>query len=132
MTAMGQPDPDLGPAQTGSAATVRGVALLARFLIEIALFVGVGYSVDRASDGGWQRGVVAACAVVAVAVVWAAFLSPRAPYKSSRGIRVAVEAVLFGGCGAALWALGHPWAGAALAAVWAVDRVVLASVRPVT
>lgn len=132
MTATGQPDPDFGPSQTGTAATVRGVALLMRFVLELALYVGVAYSAYWASDGGWARGIAAGAAVVAVGVVWSAWLSPRAPHKGSRGVRVLVEAVLFGGCGAALWALGHPWAGAALAAAWAVDRAVLARVHPVT
>jgi hypothetical protein len=132
MTATGQPDPDVGPAQAGAAATVRGVALLVRFLLELALYVGVAYSAYWASHGGWARGIAAGVAVVAVGVVWSAWLSPRAPHKPPRRFRVLIEAVLFGGCGAALWALGHPWAGAALAGAWAVDRAVLASVRPVT
>jgi hypothetical protein len=129
MTATGQPDPDVGPAQEGTAATVRGVALLVRFLLELALYVAVASCVYTIS-GGWWRGIAAGAAVVAVGVVWSRWLSRRAPHRPSERVRVLGEVLLFVGCGAALATIGRPWLGVALAAAWAVDRLVLASVRP--
>ncbi|WP_165350492.1 YrdB family protein [Xylanimonas protaetiae] len=132
MTATGQPDPDLGPVQEGPAAIVRGVALLARFLLELALYVTVAYVVYTVSGRGSLRGIAAGAAVVAVGAVWSVWLSRRATHRPAEPVRLLLEVLLFAGCGAALWGLGHPVLGAALVAAWVADRVVLASVRPVT
>ncbi|ACZ30477.1 hypothetical protein Xcel_1446 [Xylanimonas cellulosilytica DSM 15894] len=130
MTATAQPDPDLPAPSEGGHPAVRGVALLARFLLELALLAGVWWCVFTASGDHWWRWLLAGLAPVAVGIAWGAWLSPRAPYKPAEPVRVLIEALLFGGLGSALWALGHPWVGVALAGAWAVDRAVLSAVRP--
>lgn len=129
MTGPGEPDPDFPPAREGGRAQARGVALVLRFALELALLFAVGWCAGTAAGSHWWRWVVALGATVVVAVVWGSWLSPRAPHRPSEPVRFLVEAMLFLGTGGWLWALGHPLLGAALAGLWLVDRVVLAALR---
>lgn len=127
MTATGQPDPDLGPTAEGPGAVVRGLALLTRFALEIALLVAVAWCAYAAAGPG-LRWPAAVLAPIVVGVVWGMWLSPRAAHRPSPVVRVLIEAVLFGGAGVVLWALGHPLPGGLLAWAWVVDRAALAVV----
>jgi len=130
MTGPGEPDPDFSPAPEGRAAEVRGVALVVRFALELALFFAVGWCAWTAAGDHWWRWLLAVAAPVAAGVMWGSWLSPRAPHRPPEPVRVLIEAVLFLGVGGWLWALGRPVPGAALAALWVLDRVVLAALRP--
>ncbi|PZR52503.1 hypothetical protein DNL40_11490 [Xylanimonas oleitrophica] len=124
-------DPDLGCALDVEHQVVRGVAMVLRFLLEIAMLVAVGWCAwATVVPHGW-RWAAASLAPVVVAALWATYLSPRAPRRPSETVRVLVELVLFFGAGAWLWTLGQPVLGAALALAWLVDRAVIAtSSRP--
>ncbi|WP_425953902.1 YrdB family protein [Xylanimonas sp. McL0601] len=131
MTAMGQPDPDLPSGLDVTSSGWRGVALLVRFVLELALLAGVAWSVWTACGEHWWRWPAAAIAPVVVGIMWGAWLSPRAPHRPAEPVRVLIEALLFGGVGGMLWWHGHPWLGVALAGAWALDRAVIAtSSRP--
>ena len=131
MTATGQPDPDLSSALDVASAGWRGVALLVRFALELALLAGVAWTAWTASGAHWWRWPAVVLAPVALGILWSAFLSPRAPRRPAEPVRVLIEAVLFGGVGGMLWWHGHPWLGVALAGTWALDRAVIAtSSRP--
>lgn len=65
-------------------------------------------------------------APAAVIAIWATFLSLKARVTIPPSARVVLEAFLFGGIGYLLWQAGAPTTGAALAALWLLDRVVLA------
>ncbi|MCF4121380.1 YrdB family protein [Antribacter sp. KLBMP9083] len=105
---------------------VRSIALIVRFLLELALVVASAWSAWSLADGVW-RWVLALLVPAAVVVVWGRFLSPRAPVALPFAVRIAMETGLFVGAAVALWAAGAPMAGVALAVVWALDRVVLAA-----
>ena len=104
---------------------MRTTALLLRFLLELALLAGVVYVGWTLADGGW-RIPTAAFALAVVIALWGTFLSPKARVSIPGWARVVLEVLLFGGVGYLLWQTGAPTTGAALAAVWALDRVVLA------
>jgi len=42
------------------------------------------------------------------AVIWGAFVAPRARWPVPLGARVAIELALFGAASLALWSAGHP------------------------
>ncbi len=107
-----------------SLARVRTTALVLRFLLELALAAGAGYAAWNLADGGWRLAAVLLAPAVVIAL-WATFLSPKAPVAVPAWAQVATEAALFGGIGYLCWRAGAPAAGVALAAVWAVDRLVL-------
>lgn len=104
---------------------MRTTALLLRFLLELALLAAAAFLAWTLADGGWRL-PLAVLTPVAIAVVWGTFLSPKARVTIPGWARVAFEALLFVGSGYLLWRVGSPTAGAALAVVWVLDRVVLA------
>lgn len=104
------------------------VALGLRFLIELALLAGAATATVRLVPG-WPGWVAAVVAVVVLAIVWGLLLSPKARFDIRTVGRLCLEALLFGGVGAALWASGLGVAGVALFAVWALDRIALAALN---
>jgi hypothetical protein len=79
--------------ETGTFTPLLGLALTVRFVLELALLVGVGVL-------AWQiavpwRWVAVIAGPLAVAVVWGLFLSPKATITLPAGAQFAVEAVLF-------------------------------------
>ncbi|MGW2091104.1 DUF2568 domain-containing protein [Promicromonospora sukumoe] len=103
---------------------MRTTALVVRFLLELALATAAGYAAWNLADGGWRIAAVVLAPVVVIAL-WATFLSPKAPVVIPLWAKLVLEAALFGGVGYLCWRAGAPVAGAALAAVWVVDRFVL-------
>ncbi|MFD7312174.1 YrdB family protein [Promicromonospora sp. NPDC059942] len=103
---------------------MRTTALVVRFLLELALATGAGYAAWNLADGGWRLAAVV-LAPAAVIALWATFLSPKAPVAIPAWAQIGMEAALFGGVGYLCWRAGVPAAGVTLAAVWAVDRLVL-------
>ncbi|GAA4486802.1 YrdB family protein [Microbacterium panaciterrae] len=115
----GAPDPflDGGPALR--------TALVVRFLLELALLAGAATAAWRLVPGevSW---LAASATIIAFAVVWGLFLSPKAKIGIPPAGRMCLEIVLFGGVGAALWVTGLGGAGAVLVVIWILDLVALA------
>ena len=99
-----------------AASPLRKAALVVRFLLELALLAGVAVLVLRLVPDWWGW-VVAAVAVVAVAVLWGLFLSPKAPVPLPPLAGLALEAGLF--------AVGLGIPAAIGVAAWILDRAVL-------
>lgn len=114
-----QPDPFL------RASPARAVALAVRFLLELALLVGVATLVLQLLPEWWGW-VAAIGAVVVVAVIWGLFLSPKASVPLPPPAAIAVEALLFLGTGAGLFAFGFGVPAAIGAVAWILDRIALA------
>ena len=72
---MATPDPFL------DAPPEHAAVLVVRFLLELALLTCVGVLVWQAASGGW-RWIAVPVAVAAVATLWWALLSPKAPGPS--------------------------------------------------
>jgi hypothetical protein len=116
------------------AAGVRGggartIALLVRFIVELALLIAAFAGAWRLTTGGWQWATGIAAAVV-VAVVWALFLSPKAEYQLPVAARIAIETALV--CAvAALLAVGGLTVVAVIGLlVWLVDRIAVSLLDP--
>lgn len=113
-------DPDI------SASPARAVLLTVRFLVELALLAGTAVLVWRvAPTGGWQW-VAVILGPILVAVVWGLFLSPKAAVTIPSIAALMIEAGLFLGVGAGLFAVGLAVPAAIGVAVWALDRLLLA------
>ena len=104
---------------------MRTTALLLRLLLELALLGSAAYLGWALADGGWRL-PVAVLAPAAVIALWGTLLSPKARVTVPGWTRVTLEVLLFCGAEYLIWQTGAPTAGAALAAVWVLDRVVLA------
>lgn len=69
------------------------LAVLA-FVVELALFGGVGAIAYRSVDGGATAWLAAVGATVAVVVLWGLFVAPKARFRLGAAARVAVTALL--------------------------------------
>ena len=86
---------------------LRGVTLTVRFLCELAMLAALAYWGFRVGDGigAWVLGVGAP---LLAAVVWGAWVAPKARWPVPILTRVAIELVLFGAGTAALAVAGQP------------------------
>lgn len=100
------------------------LALIVRFLLEIALLVGVGVLAWQ-NFTAWRWVAVILCPL-AVAVIWGLFLSPKAAIALPTVAQFAIEAALFLGTAMGLLLIGFPVVALIGAVVWLVDRIGLA------
>ncbi|GGL63006.1 YrdB family protein [Halocalculus aciditolerans] len=103
------------------------VALAARFLLELGALAALGYWGWVAGDTVASRAVLAAGAPLAAAVVWGAFVAPRARYRLADPARLLVELAVFGAATAGLSLAVSAAAAFAYAALVAVDEAWLAA-----
>lgn len=93
-----------------------------RFLLELAMLAALAVA------GASVSPVAAVALPLAAAVVWGAWVAPKARRRLPDPWRLAVELALFGAAGALLAASGRPVLGVALVALAAADAVGLRSV----
>ena len=85
------------------------LALLAvtAFVVELALFLGVGAVAYEVADGGLAGAAAAVVAVAVVLTVWGLFIAPKARLRLTTAPRAAVSVLLCLGTGWGLIATGH-------------------------
>ena len=81
------------------------------FVVELALFCGVGAIAYELAGGGLTGWLAAAVATVAILVLWGLLVAPKARRRLATGPRLVVTAALCVGTAAGLLATGHPWWG---------------------
>jgi hypothetical protein len=88
----------------------------------LAMLAALAYGGFRLGNGvtSWLFGIGAP---VIAAVVWGAFIAPKAGRRLSGAARVALELVLFGTAAVLLAAAGQPWLAVVLAVVAVVTSV---------
>ena len=81
------------------------------FVVEVALFGGVGVVAHDVLGGGVVGWVGAVVATGGVLVLWGLLMAPKARFRLTQGPRVLVALVLTVGTGLGLVQAGHPWWG---------------------
>jgi Protein of unknown function (DUF2568) len=86
---------------------LRGVTLTVRFLCELAMLAALAYWGFTVGDGigTWVLGLGAP---LMAAVVWGAWVAPKARWPVPMPVRVVIELVLFGAAAGALAVAGQP------------------------
>jgi hypothetical protein len=86
---------------------LRGITLTVRFLCELAMLAALAYWGFRVGDGvgAWVLGI---CAPLLAAVVWGAWVAPKARWPVPIPTRVLLELILFGAAAGALAIAGQP------------------------
>ena len=109
-------------------ATIRRAAaanLAVRFLVELGAYASLGCW-GAATGSTWPvRAALGALAPIAVMLVWARYLSPRAPRRLSDPAALIAELAIFAAAAAALSACGQPELAAAFAVLAAVNTVLV-------
>ncbi len=111
------------------AGAVRNVNLLLRFLLELAVYVAVGWWGFTRSPDLAVKLALGLAGPILFAVVWAVFASPRAVRPLHGRTLAALEIAWFGAGAAALAATGQVVPAIALAALYAVNVLALSPWR---
>ncbi|WP_223693730.1 DUF2568 domain-containing protein [Leifsonia poae] len=106
-------------------AALRGANSVLRFLLELAALASLGVWGYQATSILAAQLLLAIAAPLAAAVLWGAFIAPRAPIVLPAAGRTALEVVVFGSATLALVALGEPVLATVLAALAVVNIVLL-------
>lgn len=104
-----------GPTGAPGAERVSTPGLLAlavtAFVVELALFGGVGAIAHRAAGGGLRGWFAAVLATAAVLLLWGLLVAPKARFRLGPAARVAVSAALCVGTAYGLVQADRPWWG---------------------
>ena len=99
---------------------IKSLALLVRFLLELAALAAVGW-------WGFEVNVLLGLgAPLLVAVVWGAFISPKAAVPVPKVVWAGLQVLVFGAAALALTAVAPGWVAAAFVAVVVLDSAALA------
>lgn len=108
---------------------LRGVTLTVRFLTELAMLAALAYWGFNAG-GGIGAWVLGLGAPAAAAVVWGAFVAPKAIRPVSVPVRLAIELVVFGAAAIGLAVSGQVVLAVVLAVAAAVSSLLNAFTEP--
>jgi hypothetical protein len=106
-------------------ALVQSVNLAVRFLLELSLLVVFGMWGFRAGGSTLVKWLLGLGLPLLAAVLWGMLLAPAARNRLQEPWRLIAEVVLFGLAVAALFSIGLRNWGWALAAVFAVNRLLI-------
>jgi len=112
---------------------LRGITLTVRFLCELAMLAGLANWGTHVADGvaAWLLGIGAP---VMAAVVWGAFVAPKAKWPAPVPFRLAIELALFGTGAFGFAVAGQPVIAVALAVAGLVTSLINAlqesAIRP--
>ena len=100
------PTPGHGP-ELVSTPSLLALAVVA-FVVEVALFGGVGAIAFHAAGGGWAGWLAALAATGLVLLVWGLFVAPKGRLRLGTGARVLLSGALCVGTAYGLVAAGWP------------------------
>ncbi len=104
---------------------LRSANLGLRFLLELASLAALAAWGFHTGDSLPADLVLGVGAPLAAAVLWGAFIAPKARFPVPLGVRVVLELVVFGSAAVALWAAGWHTAALAFAAAVIVSEALL-------
>lgn len=99
--------------------------LALRFLLELATLGALAYWGFSQGQSWLVRLLVGLGLPGLVAVLWGAFVSPKAPRRLSDPARLGLELVIFGSGAVALWLAGRPRLAVGLAVLVVLNEVLL-------
>jgi hypothetical protein len=86
---------------------IKGANPALRFLLELCALVALAYWGFETGGGAIAKVALGIGAPLVAAVVWGAFVAPRAPVKPPGVVVLLLEVLVFGSAAAALAATGH-------------------------
>src|SRR5690349_2602640 len=103
-------------------AIVQSANLALRFLLELCALAALAFWGYHAGTGWVARIGLAVGAPLLAAIVWGAFVAPKATIAVPGPARLALELAVFGAAAAGLYAAGHPALAWALGLAFAINR----------
>jgi hypothetical protein len=105
---------------------IESLALLVRFLIELAALGAVGYWGFKTGDSTLMQWVLGVGAPLLVAVVWGMFIAPKATVEVPKPMWIGLQVLVFGAAALALAAVAPDQLAAIFLAVVVADSAALA------
>ncbi len=105
--------------------TLRAANLALAFLLELCALAALGYWGWRVGQSWPMRLLLGLGAPVLAAVVWGAFVAPKAAVTVPGPVRFALGVVVFGVAALALWAAAQPTLALVFIVVAVINRVLI-------
>ncbi len=99
--------------------------LALRFLLELSALVALGYWGFQATTSTIANILLGIGAPLLAAIIWGAFVAPKAARRTQDPVRLLIEVLVFGAASLALVSVTQPLLGLALATVYAVNRALI-------
>ena len=96
-----------------------------RFILELSALVSLGYWGFKVGNGWLIKVLLGLGVPLVAALVWGAFIAPKAPYPPARSIRLVLEFLVFGSAALALVLADHKPLGLFFAAVVLMNELLL-------
>lgn len=96
-----------------------------RFMLELCALAGLGYWGATSGRGPLTKTLLGIGAPLAAAVIWGAFVAPKASVPVSEPIRLLLEVLVFGSAVVALYRAGRPTLALVFAAAVVINRVLM-------
>ncbi|TMV46851.1 DUF2568 domain-containing protein [Paenibacillus mesophilus] len=104
---------------------VQYAVVAVRFLLELAALGALGYWGFRSGTGLPMKLALGIGAPLAAAVVWGAFVAPKASFPVAVPVRVLLELCVFGSATAALYASGRSTLAAVFLTIALIDTALI-------
>ena len=104
---------------------IKGVNLALRFLLELCALGALGYWGLKTGGGAVAKITLGIGAPLVAAVVWGAFLSPRAAVTLPGSLVLLLQALVFTSGAAGLAATGHPMLALVFGLIVAVNAALM-------
>ncbi|MDF2716644.1 MAG: hypothetical protein K0R28_3569 [Paenibacillus sp.] len=104
---------------------VPNIVLAVRFLLELAALGALGYWGFRTGTVLPMKLLLGTAAPLAAAIVWGAFIAPKASFPVAVPVRVLLELCVFGSATAALYASGRSTLAVVFLAIALIDTALI-------
>jgi hypothetical protein len=105
--------------------SIKGANLALRFLLELCALVALAYWGFETGSGAIAKFALGISAPLVAAVVWGAFVAPRAPVKPPGVVILLLEVLVFGSAAAALVVTGDRTLALAFAVVVVINAILM-------
>lgn len=105
--------------------TIQSLNLAGRFLLELCALVVLGYWGFQTGASGLTKILFGLGAPLLVAIVWGAFVAPKAAVFAPSGVRLGLEFLVWAAAIAALFAAGQPVLAWVFLVVAVINRVLI-------
>lgn len=105
--------------------SIKGANLALRFLLELCALVALAYWGFETGSGAIAKFALGIGAPLVAAVVWGAFVAPRAPVKPPGVVVLLLEVLVFGSAAAALAVTGDRTLALAFAVVVVINAILM-------
>ncbi|MGG2093356.1 YrdB family protein [Bacillus sp. S13(2024)] len=104
---------------------IKSVNLAIRFLLELCAIASLGYWGFQVGESAYTKFVFGIGSPLLLAILWGAFIAPKASLKLPEPYRFILELIIFGAASFALYFVDKPILAIILGMVFIINRILL-------